>query len=214
MKDDTVIFSEGTSIDRVVGDITALHGCFLDVEPLVSSGGFLHVEDLEVVQEHHVLLLATNHNRTDGDFQGLGFLYSHVDQGKGELLGGGVGEREAGGASTRDDEVVGIGGDSGLVAGVAQVGLVGVAAELVEEPSIDAVSPPVLEAEASVFADVEWNELAREAAPFADGMAELVDEHVVREILDALFAAFQGSIAGDTITRQEAAQGDADAVTG
>ncbi len=74
-KNDAVILTESTGIDRVLGDLAALQACFLDVEPVAGRGGVrTQICYLVGMQVADILFLATNHDRPNGAGGGGGGL--------------------------------------------------------------------------------------------------------------------------------------------
>jgi hypothetical protein len=96
---------------------------------------------------------------------------------------------------------------------VAVVGHSGVAGELVEEPRVDAVGPPVRQAVLAFLANAERNALFAHLAAAAHRMAKLIDHHVLVEGFERLLVSFQCVVALDASALELGANADAKAVT-
>jgi hypothetical protein len=85
----------------------------------------------------------------------------------------------------------------GLHASVSDVGLKRVAGDLVEEPAVDTLAPPVCQAIPGLVANGERDALLGHLAAGAHSMSKLINRHVLRVGDQRLFVSFQGGITLD-----------------
>ena len=154
---------------------------------------------LERVDEDDVLLLAVDHQRTDGLVRlGLRARHHAVDDRQTERRRRRCGQRRLRRAAY--EEMVVRGGGAGcVVEGVARVGNVRVAGKLVHQPDILPDGEPVGQPDVGFFAHRERHALFGHTAFGPDGVTKLIQHYAIARCLEFLFAAFQCSVALDPV---------------
>jgi hypothetical protein len=101
-----------------------------------------------------------------------------------------------------------------LHSGVTYIGLRGEASCLIEEPHVEPVSPPILQAVHRLLTNVEGNALFRHFAARTNGVTQLIDDDRVVVSRQRLFIAFQRIVARSTRADKLETQPEGHTITG
>ena len=108
--------------------------------------------------------------------------------------------------SIREDNRIRRGGDGGLVAGKAGIGLGSIACDLIKEPSVDPLCPPILQAHPAFLTYRERHALFGHLAFGSYCVTQLIDENVIEEGHERFLVALKSSVSLDPIIDQQHTQ--------